>query len=138
MSFLLDTSVVSEWTKPYPDPGVIEWLEAVDEDRVFLSVVTLVELRYGLERLAAGKKRKRLEEWFEHELPLRFEERVLNIDAEVANMCGKLVAHRETEGRPIEAMDALLAATAEVHRLTVVTRNDADFHGTVRCLNPWS
>src|SRR5690242_9445540 len=63
VSFLLDTNVVSEWTKPYPNPGVVGWLETVDEDRVYLSVVTLVELRYGIERLAVGKKRKRLEEW---------------------------------------------------------------------------
>src|SRR6266851_2848796 len=123
MSFLLDTNVVSEWVKPQPNPAVIAWQDEVDEDRVFLSVITLTELRYGIERLAAGKRRKRLEDWLHHELPLRFEGRILDIDGAVANACGQLLAQREAAGRPIEAMDAFIAATAEVHRLTLVTRN---------------
>jgi len=139
MSFLLDTNVVSDWMKLHPNPGLIAWLEEVDEDRVYLSVVTLTELRYGIERLAVGKRRKRLDDWLQHELPLRFEGRILSIDSTVADACGKLVAHREALGRPIEAMDAFLAATAEVHHLTLVTRNDSDFDHTVRSiLNPWT
>jgi toxin FitB len=139
MSFLLDTNVVSEWIKPRPNPSLIAWLEEVDEDRTFLSVVTLTELRYGIERMAPGKRRNRLENWLQHELSLRFEERILNIDSAVAHACGRLVAQREKLGRPMEAMDAYLAATAEVHHLTLVTRNDFDFQGTVRSmLNPWS
>jgi len=139
MSFLLDTNGVSEWMKPHPNPGLIAWLEGVDEDRVFLTVVTLTELRYGIERLVVGKRRKRLEDWLQHDLPLRFEGRILNIDSTIADACGKLVARRETLGRPIEAMDAYIAATAEVHRLTLVTRNDSHFEPSVRSiLNPWT
>lgn len=138
MSFLLDTNAVSEWMKPKPNPGLISWMEAADEDRVFLSVVSLTELRYGIDRLPAGKKRRRLEDWLEHELRLRFEQRVLSIDSEIALACGKIVARREALGRPMEAMDAFLAATAEVHRLTLVTRNESDFEGTTPCLNPWA
>ena len=138
MSFLLDTNVVSEWVKPQPNPAVIAWLDEVDEDRVFLSVITLTELRYGIERLASGKRRKRLEEWLEHELPLRFEGRILDIDQTIADACGELLARREATGRPFGAMDAYFAATAKVRRLTVVTRNDSDFQGTVVCLNPWA
>ena len=138
MSFLLDTNVVSEWVKPQPNAAVIAWLDEVDEDRVFLSVVTLTELSYGIKRLAAGKRRKRLEDWLEHELTLRFEGRILDIDQTVANACGELLAEREAAGRPFGAMDAYLAATAQVHRLILVTRNDSDFEGTVRYLNPWS
>jgi hypothetical protein len=139
MSFLLDTNVVSEWMKPHPNPGLTAWLEEVDEDRTFLSVVTLTELRYGIDRLPVGKGRKRLEGWLEHELPLRFEGRILSIDSAVADACGKLVAHREALGHPIEAMDAFIAATAEVQHLTLVTRNDSDFEHAVRSiLNPWT
>src|SRR5512146_1522487 len=138
MSFLLDTNVVSEWVKPQPNPAVVAWLDEVDEDRIFLSVITLAELRYGVERLAAGKKRKRLEDWLRQDLPLRFEGRILNIDAAVANVCGELLAQREAAGRPMGAMDAFLAATAALHRLTVVTRNDADFAGAVPSLNLWT
>jgi predicted nucleic acid-binding protein len=138
MSFLLDTNVVSEWVKPQPNASVIVWLDEVDEDRVYLSVITLTELRYGIERLAAGKRRRRLDDWLQHELPLRFEDRILDIDQTVANTCGELLARRDATGRPFGAMDAYLAATAQVHSLTLVTRNDADFEGTVRCLNPWA
>ena len=85
MSFLLDTNVVSEWVKPRPHQGVIAWLAEADEDRVFLSVVTLAELRHGIERMAAGSRRERLDVWLREELPLRFEKRVLSIDAAVAD-----------------------------------------------------
>ncbi len=139
MSFLLDTNVVSEWMKPRPNAGVVAWLAEVDEDRTFLSVITLTELRYGVERMAAGKRKTRLNEWLEEELPLRFEGRLLAIDAAVADACGRMVARSEGMGRRIEAMDAFLAATAEVHRLAVVTRNAADFQFLVKSVfNPWS
>ena len=139
MSFLLDTNAVSEWMKPRPNPGLIAWLEDVDEDRVFLSVITLTELRYGIERLTTGKRRKQLEDWLEQDLPLRFESRVLVIDNPVADACGRIVAQREALGRPIGAMDAFIAATAEVHDLTLITRNAADFDRAVRAvLNPWT
>lgn len=138
MNFLLDTNVVSEWMKPRPDPGVVSWLAEADEDRVFISVVTLAELRYGIERLAAGKRRKRLEDWLENELPLRFEGRILAIGTVIADACGKAVARGEAAGRRLEAMDAFLAATAEVHRLTLVTRNASDFQPLLHSIvNPW-
>jgi predicted nucleic acid-binding protein len=77
MSFLLDTNAVSQWVKPRPNPGLIERMESIDEDRIFLSVVSLAELPYGVERVAAGKRRSRLENWSRDELPLRFEGRIL-------------------------------------------------------------
>jgi predicted nucleic acid-binding protein len=139
MSFLLDTNVVSESTKPRPNPGVVAWLAAVDEDDVFLSVITLTELRYGVERLAQGRRRKQLDRWLQQDLPLRFEGRILPIDALVADTCGKLVARTESLGRPIEARDAFIAATAQVHQLTLVTRNVSHFETTVKSiLTPWS
>jgi len=138
MSFLLDTNVVSEWVKPHPNPGLIEWMESTDEDRIFLSVVSLAELRYGVERMAAGKRRSRLEEWLRDELPLRFEGRILSVDIDVADGWGKIVSRSESAGRPIGVMDAFLAATAEMHRLTLVTRNVSDFPLLKATLNPWS
>jgi predicted nucleic acid-binding protein len=139
MSFLLDTNVVSEWVKPSPNPGVVAWMAEIDEDQVFLSVVSLTELRYGVERMPSGKRQKRLNAWLQEELPLRFEGRILTIDRAVADACGKLVARSEAVGRPIKAMDAFIAATAEVHQLTLVTRNVSDFQATVSAiLNPWT
>ncbi len=139
MSFLLDTNVVSEWTKPLPNPGVIEWLAKVDEDAVFLSVVTFAELRHGIERLPAGARRRRLDDWLRSELPLRFEGRIVLVDGAVADEWGRLVARHDARGRPIQAMDALIAATAQVHGLTLVTRNASDFQTSVKTvLNPWT
>ena len=84
MSFLLDTNVVSEWVRPQPDRNVISWLAEVDEDRVFISVIALAEIRRGLEMLPAGRRRDRLVTWLAEELPARFEKRILDIDPQVA------------------------------------------------------
>lgn len=139
MSFLLDTNVVSEWVRPRPDAGVVAWLAQADEDRVFISVVTLAELRYGIERMAAGQRRRRLDAWLDDELPLRFEGRVLAIDVAIADAWGKMTASREALGRPLGAADGFIAATAEVHGLTLVTRNVSDFDRTVKAVvNPWT
>ncbi|HEV3040274.1 MAG TPA: type II toxin-antitoxin system VapC family toxin [Candidatus Angelobacter sp.] len=138
MSFLLDTNVVSEWMKPQPDPGVVTWLATVDEDRVFMSAVTLTEVRYGIERMALGRRRNRLKDWLQHELPLRFEGRILPVDVIVADASGKIVARSEQVGRPMGAIDAFIAATAEVHHLMLVTRNESDFKAVLKTtLNPW-
>jgi len=138
MSFLLDTNAVSEWTKPRPNPGLIGWMESTDEDRVFISVITLAELRYGVERLAAGARRRRLEAWLGHEVPLRFEGRILPVDANIAEAWGKAVSRSDAAGRPIGAMDAFLAATAEFHHLTLVTRDVSGFQLLKAVLNPWT
>jgi predicted nucleic acid-binding protein len=139
MSLLLDTNVLSEGMKPRPNAGVVTWLATVDEDRVYISVVTLTELRYGTERMAAGNRRKRLEDWLQSELPIRFDGRILPVDETIADASGRIVARSEAAGRPIEAIDAFLAATAEVHRLTLVTRNQSDFQSVLKTtLNPWT
>jgi len=136
--FLLDTNAVSEWVKPRPNAGLVGWMESSDEDRIFISVVSLAELRYGVERMAAGRRRGRLEQWLQHELPLRFEGRVLPVESSVAEAWGRTVARSEAAGRPIGIVDAFLAATAEAHGLTLVTRNVSDFTLLEAVLNPWS
>ncbi len=138
MKFLLDTNVVSEWVKPRPDDGVVAWMNEVDEDRVFLSVISLAELRHGVERMPTGARRRRLDEWLKEELPLRFEGRVLLIDRVIAEAWGRILARCETAGRPINTMDGFIAATAEAHRLVLVTRNVSDFESSVKeMVNPW-
>jgi len=138
MNFLLDTVVVSEPMKVRPNPGVLAWLAQVDEDSVFLSVVTITELRYGIERLATGRRRDQLEGWLRKDLSSRFGERLLPVDLEIADACGRIVARSEVAGRPIEARDAFIAATAEVRGLALVTRNASDFEATVKdIVTPW-
>lgn len=139
MRFLLDTNVVSEWTKPRPNAGVVQWLAQVEEDDVFVSVVTFAALRHGVERLPAGDRRRRVDEWLRNDLALRFEERVIGVDGAVADEWGRVIARRESRGRPLGAMDELIAATAQIHELTLVTRNVADFQATAKSvLNPWT
>jgi toxin FitB len=139
MRFLIDTNVISEWVKPHPDMGVVSWLAEVDEDRVFISVVSLAELRHGIERMAAGRRRDRLDEWLRNELPLRFEGRVLPIEETVADSWGRIVTRSEDMGRPMGVMDAFIAATAEAHGLTLVTRNKSHFKPVLQeLLNPWT
>ena len=138
MNYLLDTNVVSEWTKQRPDPGVVAWLAETDEDRIFISVITLAELRHGIERLPLGARRGRLDSWLSNDLPSRFEARILPIDEETANFWGKIMAKGQAAGRPISAMDAFIAAIAERHALSLVTRNVSDFEAlNLQLINPW-
>jgi len=139
VTFLLDTNAVSEWTKPNPFPSVIAWLAEADEDRLFISVVTLGELRSGVASLAAGRRRDRLDEWLSHDLPVRFEGRVLPVDLAVADHWGRITAAAKAAGRQIHAIDAFLAATAHVHQLTLVTRNVSDFQSAgTPVICPWT
>src|SRR5712691_11365976 len=138
MIFLLDTNAILEFVKPRPNTGLMSWWKSADEDRIFISVISLAELRYGVERMPAGSRRSRLEQWLRHELPLRFETRILPVDTQVAELWGRTVSLSEAVGRPIGVMDAFLAATAETYHLTLVTRNVSDFPLLKAILNPWT
>lgn len=139
MNFLLDTNVVSEWTKSRPDTGVVAWLAEADEDRVFISVITVAELRHGIERLEAGARRNRLDTWLTEQVPQRFEERLLPVDAETANLWGRIMAQGQAAGRPPGTTDCFIAATVLQHDMTLVTRNVSDFEALgVRLVSPWT
>ena len=139
MKYLLDTNVVSELVKQAPDAGVMQFLANADDTAVALSVVTLAELRYGIERLMPGAKREQLTRWLEDELPRRFDRRILRIDDVTAAEWGKTMARAERVGRPMSEMDAWLAALASVYHLVLVTRNIGDFSGFPGEIhNPWS
>jgi len=139
MNFLLDTNVLSEPMKERPNSGILSWLSQANEDEVFVSVVTITELRYGVERLATGKRRERLDGWLRNDLIARFAGRILPVDLRIADACGGLMVRSESMGRPLEARDAFIAATAEVHGLILVTRNPSDFEPTVKAIvSPWN
>ncbi|MES1197539.1 MAG: type II toxin-antitoxin system VapC family toxin [Pseudomonadota bacterium] len=132
--FLLDTVVVSERTKPRPNPKVSTWLAGLDPQSQFLSVITIGEIRYGVERLPSSANKLRLERWFAELTPF-FVGRVLSVDLDVAERWGEL---RHQVRRTISATDSLIAATADVHNLIVATRNTRDFADLgVRVVNPW-
>jgi predicted nucleic acid-binding protein len=136
--FLLDTNCISELVRVKPDRRVMEWIDAADESLLYLSVLTLGEIRKGLASLAQGKRRTRLETWLELELRARFARRILPIDAPVADRWGLLAAQAKVKGATLPVIDGLLAATALHYNLTVVSRNAADFASTqTPVLNPW-
>ncbi len=135
MSYLIDTNVLSELRRKQPDPNVAAWMQVRPRPSLFLSVLTLGEIRKGLERVEDAKRKQALLDWLEVELPHYFVGRLLDIDAATADRWGRLMAQA---GRPLPAIDGLLAATALQHDLTLVTRNSKDFVDVgVRLINPW-
>ncbi|MFY9742118.1 MAG: type II toxin-antitoxin system VapC family toxin [Candidatus Sulfotelmatobacter sp.] len=136
--FLLDTNCISELIRSKPEPRVMDWMRAADESLLYLSVLTLGEIRKGAATLAQSKRRTYLESWLEHDLQVRFSGRILAIDRAVADRLGWLTAEAQRKGRSLSAIDGLLAATALHHNLTIVSRNVSDFINTqVPVLNPW-
>lgn len=139
MRILLDTNVLSEVTKPHPEDHVLEWLGRLDEDRSFLSVISLAEIRRGVALMDNGRKRDALTEWLACDLPQRFEHRVIPVEERVALAWGDLMGHAKRRGRGMSSMDGLIAATAIAHDLTLATRNIKDFEGFgIELINPWS
>ena len=135
MNFLIDTCALSELTKRNPSRLVEEWFDTAPAEMLYISALTLGEIRSGVERLPSGRRRSRITLWLENELPAWFEERVLPIDGSIAEEWGRLTARLKI---PLPAVDGLIAATALHHRLTVVTRNESDFSPAgVAILNPW-
>lgn len=137
MSYLVDTNVFSELAKAKPDVQVIAWLRDHEPD-LYLSSITIGELRRGIERLPAGKRRTALQSWFTV-LCKRMEGRILSFNTSTAHIWGKLVAKWDKKGISVPSLDSQLAATAHRYNLTMVTRNIPDFQNTgVKILNPFA
>ena len=136
--FLLDTNTVSELVSVKPHQRVVDWIDAADENLLYLSVMTLGEIRQGVAALPQSKKRTMLETWLEVDLRSRFGSRVLPIDQAVADRWGWIMAQSQAKGLTMPVVDCLLAATALQHNLSVVTRNLNDFAASeVAVVNPW-
>ena len=135
MSWLLDTCVISEPARKAPDAKVVQWLAEQAEEELFLSVLTLGELRKGAALLPDGRKRRQILQWLQRDIRQRFEGRILPVDETVSLAWGQLLADAR---RPVPAIDSLIAATAVAHYLTLVTRNIGDMAGTgAEAFNPW-
>ena len=137
--FLLDTNILSEFNRRgAPDRLVKQWLEAADTETLYASVPTFGEIRLGVELLPPSKRRTLLEQWLERDLHDWFEGRILPVDESIANRWGMLCAQAQLKGRSLSVVDALLAATALQHNLTVVSRNVSDFSVVgLAVVNPW-
>jgi predicted nucleic acid-binding protein len=138
MNYLLDTNVISELISKQPDKRVVDWLDRLDPNSVYLSVITIGEIQRGIEKLPPSLRRDSVKEWLEGDLLLRFEGRILPVTTEVMLVWGKLTGRLEREGRPVTAMDSLIAAIALQGTYHLVTRNEPDFqHTGVTTTNPW-
>jgi predicted nucleic acid-binding protein len=136
--FLLDTNVLAEAAKAEPDAPVVAWLRAQSALDLAISVLTLGEIRKGVALLPPGPRRTALEHWLAVDLPRQFTGRVLPVDEAAARAWGDLAAGGRRLGRELPVIDGLLLATAAVHGLTLVTRDEADCADRgVPVLNPW-
>lgn len=137
MNYLLDTCVLSEYKKTRPERKVIDWLGSQSDDVLFLSVLTIGELKKGIFKMPFSKRKTDLEGF----IPIllnRFDRRLLSLDATIMLRWGAMIGELETIGRLLPVIDSLIAATALEHDLTIVTRNEDDFGETrVKLLNPW-
>lgn len=137
--FLLDTNVISELAKVNPEPRVTKWVENTEEILLYLSVLTLGEIRKGIASLPNSTRRAALESWLDHDLTLRFSGRILSIDQQVADRWGRIAGSAAARKSPLPVIDGLFAATAQQHNLILVTRNTRDIAAAgVPLFNPWS
>jgi toxin FitB len=138
MKYILDTNVISEAINKQPNPQVMNWLKVMDTQKLYLSVVTVGEIKKGVEKLAQSHRKETIKDWFEHELLIKFDGRVLALDLPVILVWGELVGELEQKGRKLPALDSLIAATAKYYDYTLVTRNEKDFAGIdIPIFNPF-
>lgn len=136
--YLLDTNVVSELIRVRPESKVVSWFQATNEELLHLSVLTIGEIRKGIDSLPRSNKRALLESWLANDLVLRFAGRILEVNLDIAERWGLISARAKTAGTPLAVIDGLMAATALHHNLTLVTRNTKDVRmAGINVLNPW-
>ncbi len=137
MKYLLDTCFISELTKPEPNRGVTEWLQTANTEDLYLSVISIGEIKKGIHKLPVSKKKQMLLLWLET-LMADYQERILGLDLAVMENWGLMIAAAEKSGQPVASMDSLIAATAYTHHLTLLTRNESDFVACdIAVVNPW-
>ena len=139
MNYILDTNVISELVAKQPNQRVVEWIDRLDPNHVFLSVITIGELRKGIEKLPESPRKEALRDWLTTDLLSRFSGRILPLDIDVMLTWGALTGQLERIGRPLPAIDSLIAALALHHASVLATRNEHDFKDTgIPLFNPWS
>jgi predicted nucleic acid-binding protein len=138
MRYLLDTNVVSDSTKPRPNPRVTRWMGGLPPEHCALSTITVGEIQKGASKLEPGAKRTYLIRWLE-EIPTEYRKRVLPVDVPIARAWGRIADEARRAGRELSVPDGILVATATIHKMVLVTRNERDFRDRgVQILNPWN
>ncbi|MGL4440981.1 MAG: type II toxin-antitoxin system VapC family toxin [Bosea sp. (in: a-proteobacteria)] len=138
MRVLLDTNVLSELVRPQAEQRLLNWIDSMDEDQTFISVITVAEIRSGIASLPPSRKRDALDAWLRFQLLERYRDRILPITTQIADQWGEFAGRAKRAGKPLGVMDGFIAATAAVKGLVVATRNTRDFSTLdVSCFNPW-
>lgn len=138
MNYLLDTNVISELIARAPNQPVLDWIDSLDPDSVYLSAITIGELRKAIEKLPPSPRKDDLTRWLTSDLLLRFADHIVDLTVDVLLAWGELTGRLEREGTPMPAIDSLIAASVIAGQFTLVTRNEADFrHTHIRLVNPW-
>ncbi len=138
MNYLLDTNLISELIAREPNQKVVDWIDSLDPETVYLSVITIGELRKGIEKLASSRRKDQLTTWLASDLLRRFADKMVAITIDVMLVWGELTRRLERDGKPIAAIDSLIAASVLEGQYTLVTRNEDDFqHTGVPIINPW-
>ena len=138
MKALLDTCVISELVSKRPNSSVVEFVDSLDPEDVFLSVITIGEIVKGIEKLPKSRRKTDLHNWLKEDLLVRFEGNILALDTDILIEWGALTARLESTRKTMPAIDSLIAATALSKKMTLVTRNVSDFEETnAEMVNPW-
>ena len=138
MKYLLDTCIVSELIKKAPNKNVITWFQNQDESNLYLSILTFGEIQKGIEKAPDGIRKRKLELWVEEDLKKRFEGRIIPFDLKVATKWGSIQGLAEKAGKPMPAIDGLIAVSGLFYNCTVVTRNISDMEqSSAELFNPW-
>ena len=138
MNYLLDTNIISELISKTPDRNVVDYLLSLDEERLYLSVITIGEIKSGIEKLDRGHKKSKLLHWLENDLLIRFQGRIISIDTEIMLQWGVIQNRLKQIGKPLPIMDSLIGATSQVKNLLLLTRNEKDFRNLdVKIVNPF-
>lgn len=139
MNYLLDTNIISEFISKNPNQKVADYILTLNENNLFLSVITIGEIKSGIEKLDDGKKKEKLLSWLEHELLIRFENRIVSISIDVMLKWGTLNQKLKSLGTPLPIMDSLIGATCEAENMVLITRNEKDFKNIdIEIINPFS
>jgi len=138
MKYLLDTCVISELVTKAPNPLVVGFVDSLEPDDVFLSVITIGEIVKGIEKLSTSNRKRESHIWLQEDLLIRFDGKIFSLDTNILMEWGKLTAQVEAVGKPMPAIDSLIAATVRMYELTLITRNVDDFEPAgIEIVNPW-
>jgi len=138
LKYLLDTNIISEFISKKPNQKVLDFIESLDEDDIFLSVITIGEIKFGVEKVDSKKKKEDLLYWLENSLLKRFDNRIVSIDIDIMLKWGEMNQYLKTIGKPIPIMDSLIASTCKVKNFTLITRNEKDFYSfDIKMINPF-